>query len=190
MNSWLQDSNIEIYSTHNEGQSVVAERLIETLRSKVYKYMTSLSKKVYIDKLDDIVNKYNNTYHRTNKMKPVDVKDNTYINFGKESNDTNCKFKVGDHVRISNYKKVFAKEYTPNWSEEVFVIKKIKNTVPWACVINDLNDEETIEKELQKINQKKFRIDKAIKKKGDKLYVKWKGHDNSFNSWIDKRDIL
>ena len=85
---------------------------------------------MYIDKLDDIVNKYNNTYHRTIKMKPIDVKDNTYINIDKEVNDKNLKSKVGDHVRISRYKNIFAEAYTPNWSEEVFVIKEIKNTVP------------------------------------------------------------
>ena len=88
--------------------------------------MTSISKNVYIDKLDDIVNEYNNTYHRTIKMKPVDVKDNTYIDFKKEVNDKDPKFKVGDHVRISKYKNVFAKGYMRNWSEEVFVISKIK----------------------------------------------------------------
>ena len=92
--------------------------------------MTSISKNVYIDKLDDIVNEYNNTYHRTIKMKPVDVKDNTYIDFKKEVNDKDPKFKVGDHVRISKQKNVFAKGYTPNWSQEDFVIKKVKNTVP------------------------------------------------------------
>ena len=94
--------------------------------------MTSISKNVYIDKLDDIVNEYNNTYHRTIKMKPIDVKDNTYIDFGKEVNDNDPKFKVGDHVRRSKYKNIFAKVNTPNWSEEVFVIKEIKNTVPWT----------------------------------------------------------
>ena len=92
--------------------------------------MTSISKNVYIDKLDDIVDEYNNTYHRTIKMKPVDVKDNTYIDFKKEVNDKDPKFKIGDHVRISKQKNVFAKGYTPNWSEEVFVISKIKNKVP------------------------------------------------------------
>ena len=92
--------------------------------------MTSISKNVYIDKLDDIVNEYNNTYHRTIKMKPVDVKDNTYIDFKKEVNDKDPKFKIGDHVRISKQKNVFAKGYTPNWSQEDFVIKKVKNTVP------------------------------------------------------------
>ena len=182
-----------MYSIHNEGISVVAERFIRTLKTKIYKYMTLISKNVYIDKLDDIVNEYNNTYHRTIKMKPVDVKDNTYIDFKKEVNDKDPKFKVSDHVRISKYKNIFAQGYTPNWSEEVFVIKKVKNTVPWTYIINDLNGEEIIgtfyEKELQKTNQQKFRIEKVIKKKGAKLYVKWKGYDNSFNIWIDKKDL-
>ena len=106
--------------------------------------MTAISKNVYIDKLDDIVNEYNNAYHRSIKTKPIDVKDNTYIDFGKEVNDKDPKFKVGDYVRISKYKNIFAKEYMPNWSEEVFVIKKIKNTVPWIYVINDLNGTEII----------------------------------------------
>ena len=112
-----------MYSTHNEGKSVVAERFIRTIKNKIYKYMTSTSKNVYIDKLDDIVHKYNNKNHRTIKMKPIDVKDNTYIDFGKEVNDNDTKFKVVDHVRISKYKNIFAKGYTLNWSEEVFVIK-------------------------------------------------------------------
>ena len=108
--------------------------------------MTLVSKNVYIDKLDDIVGEYNNTYHRTIKMKPVDVKDNTYIDFKKELNDKDPKFKVGDHVRNSKCKNIFAKGYTPIWSEEVFVVSKIKNTVWWTYVINDLNDEEIIGK--------------------------------------------
>ena len=158
--------------------------------------MTSISKNVYIDKLDDIVNEYNNTYHRTIKMKPDDVKDNAYIDSmelhsSKEVNDKDPKFKVRDHVRISKYKNIFAKGYPPNWSEEVFIIKEVKNTVPWTYVINDLNGDEIIEtfyeKELQKTNQQEFRIEKVIKRKGDKLYVKWKGYDSSFNSWIDKK---
>ena len=118
-----------MYSTHNEGKSVVAKRFIRTLKNKVYKYMTSISKYVYTDKLDDTVNEYNNTY-TTNKMKPINVKDNAYINIGKKVNDKDPKFKVGDHVTISKYKNIFAKDYTPIWSEEIFVIKEIKNTVP------------------------------------------------------------
>ena len=186
-----------MYSTNNEGKSVIAERFIRTLRNKVYKYMTSISKKVYIDKLDNIVKKFNNTYQTSIKMKPVDVKDNTYIDFEKESNDKDPKYKVGHHVRISKDKNIFAKGYMPNWSEEIFIIKKIENTVPWTYVLNDLNDlngEESIgtfyENELQKTNQNEFRIEKTLKKKGDKLYVKWKGYDNSYNSWIDKKDIV
>ena len=183
-----------MYSIHNEGKFVVAERFIRTLKTKIYKYMTSVSKNVYIDKLDDIVGEYNNTYHRTIKTKPVDVKDNAYIDFKKDVNDNNPKFKVGDHVRISKYKNIFAKGYTPNWSEEVFVIKKVKNTVPWTYVINDLNGEEIIgtfyEKELQKTNQQDFRLENVIKRKGGKLYVKLKGYDNLCNSWIDKKDLV
>ena len=169
------------------------ERFIRTIKNKIYKHMTSISKNEYIDKLDDIVNEYNNTKHRTTKMKPIDVKNNTYINFGKEVNDNDPKFKVGDHVRISKYKDIFAKGYTPNWCEEDFFIKKIKNTVPWTNVIDDPNGEEITgtfyEKKLQKIDQQEFRIEKVIKTKSDKLYVKWKGHDNSFNSWIDKKRL-
>ena len=176
---WLKDNDIEMYSIHNEGKSVVAERFIRALKNKIYKHMTSISKNVYIDKLIDTVDEYNNAYHKTIKKKPIDVKDNTYINFEKEVNDKDPKFKVGDYVRISKYKNIFAKVYMPNWSEEVFIISKIKNTVPWTYVINDLNGEEIIgafyEKELQKTNRKEFRIEKVLKKKVDELYVKWKG---------------
>ena len=165
-----------MYSTHNEGKSVVAERFIRTFKNRIDKYMTLTSKNVLIHKLDDIVNKYNNTYHSTIKMKPVDVKSNTYIDSSKEINDKDPKFKIGDIVRISKYKNIFAKGYVPNWSEEAFVIKKVKNTVPWTYAISDLNGEEIIgpfyEKELQKTNQKEFRFEKAIKRKGDILYVK------------------
>ena len=154
--------------------------------------MTSISKNVYIDKVNDIVNEYNNPYHRTIKMKPVDVKDNTYIDLGKEVNDKDPKFKVGDHVGISKYKNIFAKGYTANWSDDFFEIKEVKNIVPWAYVISDLNGEKIIgifyEKELQKTNQEEFRIEKVIRRKGNTLYVKWKGYDNSFSSWIDKKD--
>ena len=131
---------------------------------------------------------------RAIKMKPVDVKDNTYIDFKKEVNDKDPEFKVGDHVIISKYKNIFTKEYTPNWSEEVFVIKKVKNTVPWTYVISDLNGEKIAgsfyEKEFPKTSQEKFKIEKVIKRKGDKLHVKWKGYDSSFNNWINKKDLV
>ena len=107
MKLWLKDNDIEMYSTNNEGKSVVAERLIRTLKNKIYKHMTALSKNVYIDKLGDIVNEYNNAYHRTIKIKPADVKHNAYIDSSKEVNDKGPKLNVGDHVRISKYKKHF-----------------------------------------------------------------------------------
>ena len=134
------NNDTEMYSVHKEGKSVVAETFIRTLKSKIYKHMTSIWNNVYIDKLDDIVNEYNNTYHRTFKIKPVDVKD------------------------------------------------------AWTYDINDLNSAEIYgtfyEKELQIPIQQKFRIEKVIKKKGDKLYVKWKGYDSSCNNWIDKKDLI
>ena len=128
--------------------------------------MTSISKNMYIDNLDDIANKYNNTYNRTIKMNPVDVKPDIYSYFNKESNKEGSKVKVCGHVRISKYKNIFAKGYVANWSEEVFVIKKVENTVPQTQVTCDLNGEEIVgifyEKELQKTNQKQFRAEKII----------------------------
>ena len=162
-------------STCNEGKSAVAERFIRTLKNKIFKHMTAVSKNLYSGVLDDIVNKYNNTVHRTMKMKPIDVTFDSYAEYNEDSNEKDPKCKVGDHVRMSKYKNIFAKIYTQNWSEEVFVVSKIKNTVPWAYTISDLNGEPTVgsyyEKELQKTSQEKYRIEKIIKRKGDKLYV-------------------
>ena len=122
---------------------------------------------MHIDKLDNIVNKYNNTYHNTIKMKPVDVKSSKYIDSSKDDNESDPKFETGDIVKISKYKNISQKVYTRNWSEKVFMIKKIKDTVPWTYVIIDLNGEEIAgtfnEKELQKSNQKEFRVEKVIK---------------------------
>ena len=158
--SFLHNNDIEMYSTHNEGKSVVAERFIRTLKNKIYKYKTSISKNVYIDKLDDIVNKYNNTCHGTIKMKPVDVKSSTYFDSSKKISNKDPQYKIYDIVRISKYKNMFAKAYTPSWSEEVLVIKKVKNTVPWTYVISDLKSEEIggtfCKKELQKNKSKRF----------------------------------
>ena len=163
-------------------QSVVAERFIRTLKNKIYKHMAAVSKNVYVDILDDIVNKYNNTFHKTIKIKPIDVKSNIYAEYNVDSNKQSSKFNAGEHVRVSKYKNIFAKEYTSNWSEEVFAIRKIKNTVPWTYVAKDLNGKKIVgtfyEKEWQKPNQKEFRIEKVIKKKGNKLFLKWKGYEN------------
>ena len=134
------------------------------------------------------------TVHKTTKIKSIDVNGDSYAEYNENPNKKDPRFKVGDHVRISKYKNIFAEGYAPNWSEEVFVVSKIKNTVPWTYVINGLSGEKITgsfyEKELQKSSQKEFRIEKALKRKGDKLYVKWKGYDNRFNSWIDKKDLI
>ena len=181
-----------MYSPFNEGKSVVAEIFIRTLKNNIFKHMTALSKNIYFDALDDIVN--NNTVHRTIKKKPIDVTSDSFAEYNEDSNKKNPKFKVGEHVRISKYKNIFAKRYASNWSEEIFIVSKIKNTVPWNYTISDLNGEEITgsfyKNELQKTNQKEFRIQKILKRKGDKLYVKWKGYNNSFNSWIHQKNIV
>ena len=127
-------------------------------------------------------------------MKHIDVTNDSYAEYNENSNKKNPKLKIGDRVRISKYKNIFAKGYAPNWSEEVFLISKIKNTVPWTYVVSDLNGEEITgsfyEKELQKTSQKEFRIEKVLQREGDKLYIKWKGYDNRFNSWIDKKELV
>ena len=138
--------------------------------------MTAIQQNIYFDVLVDIVDKYNSAVHKAIKMKPIEVINGFYAEYNEIANKKDPKFKVGDNVRISKYKNIFAKGYTPNWSEEVFVINKIKNTVPWTYAISDLNGEEITgsfyEEELQKTNQKGFRIEKVLKRKGDKLYVK------------------
>ena len=156
--------------------------------------MTAISKNICFDVLDDIVDEYKNAVYRTIKMKPIGITNDSYVEYNENLNKKDLKFKIGDHVRISKYKNIFGKWFTANWSEEVFVISKVKNTVPWTYVINGFNSEEITgsfyEKEFQKSNQNEFRIERVVKRKGDKLYVKWKGYDNHFNSWIDKKDLV
>ena len=148
-----------MYSTYNEGKSVVAERFIRTLKNKIFKHITAISENVYFDVLDDIFNKHNNTVHGTINMKPIDVTDDPYAEYNENFNKKDPKFKVGNHVRISKYKNIFAKGYAPNWSEEAFVVSKIKDTVPWSYVVSDLNGDEITgsfyEKELQKTLKRK-----------------------------------
>ena len=126
-------------------------------------------------------------------MKPIDVISDSYAEYNEDSNEKDLKFKAGDHVRISKYKNIFAKGYTQNWSEEVLITTKIKDTVPWTYAICDLNGEPItgsfFGKQLKKTSQEKFRVEEVLKRKGHKLYVKGKGYDTSFNSWIDKKDL-
>ena len=133
-----------MYATYNEGKLVVAERFIRTLKNKLYKHMTATGKNVYYDVLDDIFNEYNNTKRNTIKMKPKDVRNNNKIVCIDEHNEKRSRFKVGGRVRISKFKNIFAKGYTPNWSREIFIVNKINDTVRYTYNINDLNDEEII----------------------------------------------
>ena len=142
-----------MYSTYNEGKSVVAERFIRTLKSKLYKHMTAIGKNEYYDVLDDVVNKYDNTKHSTIKMKPIDVGNNKRV-YIDEHNEKRSRFKVGDRVRISKFKNIFVKGHTPNWSSEIFIVDKVNDTVPYTFNLKDLNDEEILgsfyDRELQK----------------------------------------
>ena len=133
---WFSDNDIIIYSTYNEGKSVVAERFIRTLKNKLYKHMTATGKNVYYDVLDYVVSKYNNTKHGT-------IKNNKRV-YIDEHNEKDSRFKLGDRVRISKFKNLFAEGYTPNWSKEIFIVDKINDTVPYTYNIKDLNDEEII----------------------------------------------
>ena len=151
---WLSDNDIIMYSTFNESKLVIAERFIRTLKNKLYKHMTATGKYVYYDVLDDVVNEYNNTKHNTIKMKPKDFKNDNKRVYIDEHNEKDSRFKVGDRVRISKFKNIFAKGYTPSWSREIFIANKINDTVPYTYNVKDLNDEEIIgsfyDKELQK----------------------------------------
>ena len=142
-----------MYSTFNEGKSVVAERFIRILKKKLYKHMTATGKNVYYDVLDDVVNEYNNAKHNTIKMKPKDVENNKRV-YIDEHNEKDSRFKVGDRVRISKFKNIFAKGYIPNWSKKIFIVDKINDTVLYRYNLKDLNREEIIgsfyDRELQK----------------------------------------
>ena len=142
-----------MYSTFNEGKSVVAERFIRTLKNKLYKHMTASAKNVYYDVLDNVVNEYNNTKYSTIKMKPIHAGDNKRV-YIDEHNEKDSRFKVGDRARISKFKSMFAKGYTPNWSREIFIVNKINDTVPYTFNIKDLNGEKIIgsfyDRELQR----------------------------------------
>ena len=126
---FLNDNNIEIYSIYNEGKLLVVERFIRTLKTNIYKYMTAVNDNVYYDHLDKIVEKYNNTVNRSIKMKPINVKNSDNKTYVVTPNKQSAKFKINDLLRISQFKNVFAKGYSPNWSKEIFKISSVKNVI-------------------------------------------------------------
>ena len=144
--------------------------------------------------LKDLFDLYNNAVHRTIRMKPIGVTFYSYAEQNEDSKEKDPKFQVDDHARISKYKNIFAEGYAQNWSEEVSIITKIKNRIPWIYVISELNGEPITgrfyEEELQKTSQEIFRIEKIIKRKSDNLHVNCKEYDNSFNSWINQKDLV
>ena len=163
----LDKNAVEMYSTHNEEKSVVAERFIRRLKNEIYKYMTSISKSGYIDKLDDIVNKYNNAYHSTIKMNPAEVKSSTYIDSSKQINYKDSKFKVKDIVRISKCKNIFAKGYVPNWSEEIFVInfcQQFKTLCRGHMLLVILKEKKLLERLTEKNCKKQIKKSLHLKK--------------------------
>ena len=200
---WLNKNNINMYSTFNEGKAVVIERFNRTLKKNMYKQFTTQNNTIWYNILNDLINKYNNTKHSSIKTTPVEASNKknrgiVYFNLygDMEPLSSKLKFKVGDKVRISKYKrKVFDKGFTPNWSEEIFIVDKIQYTNPITYKIKDLNNEEIkgsfYEPELLKAKQDIFRIDKVIKRdyKKKQALVKWKGYSDDFNSWMPLKDL-
>ena len=190
---------VELYSTENEEKSCVVERWNRTMKEKMFKYFSANNTRKYFNVLDDFLNQYNNTVHSSIKMTPTEASQKQNENQAwKNLHDNLCinkntKFKVGDQVRISRKKETFEKGYTPRWTEEVFEILQVQYTNPPTYKIKDLNGQEIkgtfYEQEMQKTTQEIYRIEKIIRRKGSKSYVKWLGYPTEFNSWVDNKDI-
>ena len=198
----LHKNNIKIYSTENEEKASIVERWNRTIKTKMWKYFSANNTKKYIDILDKLIDKYNNTKHRSIGCTPTvarqpasyqQVFKNLYAKNVKERKQEVPRFLIGDKVRIFKKKKTFEKGFTPNWTEELFTISEVKATKPPTYTINDMKGEPIqgsfYEAELQKSSQEVYRIEKVLKKRITKDgvkegYVKWKGYNNSFNSWI------
>ena len=197
MKELLEKNDITLYSTENEEKSSVCERWNRTIKTKMWKQFTVQGNTVYLDILPKILEQYNNTKHSSIKMTPVEAskkknENAVYYNLygDMEQLSSKPKFKVGDKVRISKYKrKVFDKGYTPNWTE-IFLIDKIQSTNPITYRLKDLNNEEIqgsfYEPELLPAKQDVFRIEKVIRRdyKKKQALVKWLGYSDDFNSWI------
>ena len=200
----LAKDKIKVYSTENEEKSSVCERWNRTIKDKMYKRFTMQNNTVYVDILPKILASYNNSRHRSIGMTPIQARKPE--NYGKvyfnlygdlaRDNKKNDKpaFVIGDRVRISKYKRVtFDKGYTPNWTEEVFIIDEIRFTNPITYKIKDLNGEVIkgtfYREELQKTDQEVYRIEKIIRKSKGKALVKWKGYPDEFNSWVPAGDL-
>ena len=196
----LAKDNITIYSTENEEKSSVCERWNRTIKDKMYKRFTIQNNTVYVDILPKILASYNNSRHRSIGMTPVQARNpqnygKVYFNlYGDLDNNDKPAFAIGDRVRISKYKrKTFDKGYTPNWTEEVFIIDEIQFTNPITYKIKDLNGEAIkgtfYREELQKSYGEVYRIERIVRKSKGKALVKWKGYPSEFNSWVPLKDL-
>lgn len=202
-NLYLKSFKINHYSTYSIKKASIVERLIKTLKSKLYKHFSLVGNYKWVGKpLDQVVQCYNQSVHRTTKMKPIDVNSDNEIQVSKNIKKSQSilpnkhnKFNVGDCVRISKYKSRFYKGYTPNWSTELFTIKHVNRSKPVTYNIQDQHKNNVLgtfyEEELQKTNHPDvYLVEKVIKKKGRKLYVKWLGLNDSENSWIDRNAVV
>ena len=198
LKTWLNDNDIDMYSTHNEGKAVVVERFNRTMKSRMWRYFTANSTNVYVDVLPQLIRDYNNAKHRSIGMSPAQASRKENERFMRQKpaptkSRGSPRFKVGDEVRIAVSKRHFEKGYTPNWTEEVFAIDRILPTNLTTDAIRDLMKEHVqgsfYEQQLQKAVQTKFRIEKVLRKRRDQALVKWKGYPDKFNSWIPMQDL-
>ena len=204
LSALLKKKKVEIYSTENEEKSSIVERWNRTIKRIMWKYFTANNTKEYVNVLNNIIHKYNNTYHRSIKCTPTAARESSnYRHVYKSLYPTiiskvgKPKFEVGDRVRIVRKKNTFEKGFTPNWTEELFTVVSVKNTSPATYTIADTKGESIkgtfYEQELQKTNQEVYRIEKVVKKRTrngiQEVYVKWKGYGNEFNSWIPITDL-
>jgi hypothetical protein len=204
-NKDVKSLGVELYSTENEEKSCVIERWNRTMKEKMFKYCSANSTRRYVDVLNDMVSRYNNTRHSSIKMTPVAASDKknesiVFMNlYGKLAplgtfEQSSPKFSVGDKVRITKKKKTFEHGYTPRWTEEIFTVSRIQYTDPITYKITDMKGEDIqgtfYEQELQKTKQEIFRIEKVIRKRSNKYLVKWLGYPDSFNSWVDAESLM
>lgn len=196
---WTTSHKINHYSTYSNMKACVVERFNRTLRERMWRMFTKQGTYSWIHMLQKLIYDYNHTYHRTIKMKPCDVKDNrllaTVYNTIKIVDTRKKKFKVGDIVRISKQKHQFEKGYTPNWTTELFTIHKVQPTNPVTYLLNDYQQQPVAgafyTEELQKTKHPNiYLVERILRRKGNKVFVKWLGYDNSHNAWIHKSNVL
>jgi len=200
-NKNVKELGVELYSTENEEKSCVVERWNRTMKERMFKYFTASSTRKYVDVIGEMVDNYNTTRHSSIKMTPVaasEKKNERIVWFSLYGNEPApkliFKFKVGNKVRITKKKGIFDKGFTPRWTEEIFTVSQVQYTDPPTYKITDNNGEEIqgtfYEQELQKTNQEVYRIEKIVRRKGNKSLVKWVGYPQSFNSWVDNAELV